>query len=70
MSAAARTQRGSDREPVAAPAAQLVREAVGEALRRHYADLLEEPIPPRLLVLLAELEAREAERGRATSGAS
>jgi hypothetical protein len=35
---------------------------IGQALRRHYAALLAEPVPDRFLVLLAELESKEAER--------
>jgi hypothetical protein len=37
----------------------LVVEAVGRALQRHFQAIAEMPLPDRLLVLLAELEARE-----------
>jgi hypothetical protein len=37
----------------------LVVEAVGKALHAHFQSIAEMPLPDRLLVLLAELEARE-----------
>ena len=37
----------------------LVVEAVGRALQAHFQAIAEMPLPDRLLVLLAELEARE-----------
>jgi hypothetical protein len=37
----------------------LVVEAVGKALTAHFKAIAEMPLPDRLLVLLAELEARE-----------
>ena len=37
----------------------LVVEAVGKALTAHFQAIAEMPLPDRLLVLLAELEARE-----------
>ena len=37
----------------------LVVEAIGKALQSHYRAIAELPLPDRLLVLLAELEARE-----------
>lgn len=36
-----------------------IQEAIGRSLKAHYDDLVREPIPDRLLVLLAELEAKE-----------
>jgi Anti-sigma factor NepR len=33
---------------------------LGRALQSHYDDLVKEPIPDRFLVLLAQLEAKEA----------
>lgn len=39
-----------------------VQSLIGEALRSHYASLLEEPVPDRLLALLAELEASERKK--------
>lgn len=36
-----------------------VQDAIGRALRAHYVELVSEPIPDRLLKLLAELEAGE-----------
>jgi hypothetical protein len=37
----------------------LVVDAVGRALQRHFQSIADMPLPDRLLVLLAELEARE-----------
>lgn len=37
----------------------LVVEAVGKALHAHFQSIAEMPLPDQLLVLLAELEARE-----------
>ncbi len=37
----------------------LVVDAVGRALQTHFQAIAEMPLPDRLLVLLAELEARE-----------
>ncbi len=37
--------------------------AIGQALQAHYDDLVAAPMPDRFLVLLAELEAREKQRG-------
>lgn len=36
-----------------------IQEIIGKALRAHYDDILKTPIPDTMLVLLAELEARE-----------
>lgn len=36
-----------------------IQEAIGRSLKAHYDDLVKAPIPDRLLVLLAELEAKE-----------
>lgn len=36
-----------------------IQEAIGRSLKAHYDDLVREPIPDRLMVLLAELEAKE-----------
>lgn len=41
-----------------------IQEALGRALKAHYDDLVSAPIPDRLLVLLAELEAKEQGNGR------
>lgn len=41
-----------------------VQEALGRALKAHYEDLVSAPVPDRLLVLLAELEAKEQGLGR------
>lgn len=49
-------------EDVHGPLAQLeppTIEAISDALQKYYRALIEEPLPARLLVLLAELEARE-----------
>lgn len=40
-----------------------IQEAIGRALKAHYDDLVSAPIPDRLLVLLAELEAKEQGHG-------
>lgn len=48
-----------DYDDGAAEASPLVVEAVGRALRRHFQAIADLPLPDRLLVLLAELEARE-----------
>lgn len=37
--------------------------AIGQALQAHYDNLVAAPMPDRFLVLLAELEAREKQRG-------
>ncbi len=36
-----------------------IQDAIGKSLKAHYDDLIGAPIPDRLLVLLAELEAKE-----------
>lgn len=36
---------------------------IGQALQAHYDDLVAAPMPDRFLALLAELEAREQQRG-------
>lgn len=36
-----------------------IQDAIGKSLKAHYDDLISAPIPDRLLVLLAELEAKE-----------
>lgn len=38
----------------------VINDAIGRALQTHYRVLTEEPLPSRFLVLLAELEAKEA----------
>ena len=50
-----------DEEP-GAEVSPLVIEAVGKALHAHFQAIAEMPLPDRLLVLLAELEARERSR--------
>ena len=37
-------------------------ETIGKALKAHYDDILKQPIPDSMLVLLAELEAKERSR--------
>jgi hypothetical protein len=49
------------KEPEVSP---IVVEAIGKALQSHYRAIADLPLPDRLLVLLAELEARE--RGNET----
>jgi hypothetical protein len=48
-----------DDEETGAEVSPLVVEAVGRALHAHFRAIAEMPLPDRLLVLLAELEARE-----------
>ena len=45
-----------------------VQDALGQALKAHYDDLISSPIPDRFLALLAELEIREQQDGPAHSG--
>ena len=45
------------REPISVDAGQKVQDAIGRALEAHYVELVREPIPDRLLDLLAKLEA-------------
>lgn len=45
-----------DKGPEVSP---IVVEAIGKALQSHYRAIAELPLPDRLVVLLAELEARE-----------
>ncbi len=40
-----------------------IQEVIGKALRSHYDDILKLPIPDTMLVLLAELEAKERNKG-------
>jgi Anti-sigma factor NepR len=42
---------------------QKIQDAIGRSLKAHYDDLVSAPVPDRLLVLLAELEAKEKGRG-------
>lgn len=46
-------------EPISVEAGQKVQDAIGRALEAHYVELVREPIPDRLLDLLAQLEAGE-----------
>ena len=48
-----------DDDEDAAEVSPLVVDAVGKALQAHFQAIAEMPLPDRLLVLLAELEARE-----------
>ena len=48
-----------DDDDDAAEVSPLVVDAVGKALQAHFQAIAEMPLPDRLLVLLAELEARE-----------
>ncbi|HXT06555.1 MAG TPA: NepR family anti-sigma factor [Roseiarcus sp.] len=54
-----REQEWEDADDGAAQLSPLVVDAVGRALQRHFQAIAEMPLPDRLLVLLAELEARE-----------
>ena len=51
-----------DDEDEGAEVSPLVVDAVGKALQAHFQAIAEMPLPDRLLVLLAELEAREREQ--------
>ncbi|OYU50442.1 MAG: hypothetical protein CFE31_02495 [Rhizobiales bacterium PAR1] len=46
-------------EPISVEAGHKVQDAIGRALEAHYVELVREPIPDRLLELLAKLEAGE-----------
>ena len=48
-----------DEDASDAEVSPLVVEAVGKALHAHFQAIADMPLPDRLLVLLAELEARE-----------
>ena len=48
-----------DDEDSGAEVSPLVVDAVGKALHAHFQAIADMPLPDRLLVLLAELEARE-----------
>jgi Anti-sigma factor NepR len=43
-----------------APMDQRTKDVLGHALQSHYDDLVKAPIPDRFLVLLAQLDAKEA----------
>jgi hypothetical protein len=49
----------ASREPINVDASQKMQDAIGRALEAHYVELVREPIPDRLLDLLAKLEAGE-----------
>jgi Anti-sigma factor NepR len=52
--------------PVGAASDSKVAEAIGRALKHHYADLVDTPLPKKLVELLARFEARDGapeERG-------
>ena len=55
--------RGGDAksEAESAPALDAINDAIGLALKAHYRSLTEAPLPDRFLVLLAELEAIDAD---------
>lgn len=44
-------------ETISLEASRKVQDIIGRALEAHYVELVQEPIPDRLLALLAELEA-------------
>jgi len=48
-----------EEDDIAADVSPLVVDAVGRALEAHFRAIADLPLPDRLLVLLAELEARE-----------
>ena len=48
-----------DEDDAGGETSPLVVEAIGRALQRHFQAIADMPLPDRLLVLLAELEARE-----------
>jgi hypothetical protein len=47
------------REPVLG---RLAQDAIGRSLQAHFDDIASAPVPDKFLVLLAELEAKEASR--------
>lgn len=49
----------STEEPALDP---IVQDAIGKALKAHFQDLMQAPLPDRLVVLLAELQAKENEQ--------
>ncbi len=52
----------ADADPAAEEVVRLdphIQAVIGKALRAHYEDILRMPIPDSMLVLLAELEAKE-----------
>jgi hypothetical protein len=53
--------RGVTTPPGALHQNHVIDDAIGEALRAHYRALAEAPLPDRFLVLLAELEAKDAD---------
>jgi len=46
------------RRPAARPLPSVLPTIIGDQLRRYYAALLEEPLPPRLLQLVRDLDER------------
>lgn len=49
----------STEEPALDP---VIQDAIGKALKAHFQDLMQAPLPDRLVVLLAELQAKENEQ--------
>jgi hypothetical protein len=41
-----------------------IQRLIGERLRQHYDDLVQAPIPDTIMLLLAQLEAKETEGGQ------
>jgi hypothetical protein len=59
-----------DDEDNATEVSPLVVDAVGKALHAHFQAIAEMPLPDRLLVLLAELEARERRQDQGSEKAN
>lgn len=56
--------RGVATPPEASDQNHVINDAIGEALRRHFRSLAEAPLPERLLVLLSELHAKDADHDK------
>ena len=52
-----------DTDPILDPKVQ---ESIGRALKAHYDDIVNEPVPDKFLMLLAQLEASERAEARGT----
>ena len=53
---------GVSRDPANGQLDPIVNDTIGRRLQAHYKALAEEPLPDRILVLLAQLRAKELER--------
>jgi hypothetical protein len=53
-----------DPDDEGAELAPRIQRLIGERLKQHYDDLIQAPIPDAIMLLLAQLEAKETEGGR------